>query len=142
MGFPSQRFNHRGHRGAQGPLSTGRDASTPQRESLRSPRCSAQHDRFGVRDRDTLPFASRAQPGSFSDAQIGLLQTFADQAVIAIENVRLFRVAQYRHVEVASVSDALEQITHKKMYMSHRMQGTRRVVCIDATDGEKRDSRW
>jgi regulator of RNase E activity RraA len=31
-------------------------------------------------------------------------------------------VAQFRHVEVASVSDALEQITHKKMYMSHRMQ--------------------
>jgi regulator of RNase E activity RraA len=31
-------------------------------------------------------------------------------------------VAQFRHVEVASVSDALEQITHKQMYMSHRMQ--------------------
>lgn len=31
-------------------------------------------------------------------------------------------VAQFRHVEVASVSDALEQIIHKKMYMSHRMQ--------------------
>jgi regulator of RNase E activity RraA len=31
-------------------------------------------------------------------------------------------VAQFRHVEVASVSDALEQITHNKMYMSHRMQ--------------------
>src|SRR5215471_159116 len=31
-------------------------------------------------------------------------------------------VAQFRHVEVASVSDALEQITHKRMYMSHRMQ--------------------
>jgi len=31
-------------------------------------------------------------------------------------------VAQFRHVEVASVSDALEQITHKKMYMSHGMQ--------------------
>lgn len=28
----------------------------------------------------------------------------------------------YRHVEVASVSDALEKITGKKMYMSHRMQ--------------------
>ena len=28
----------------------------------------------------------------------------------------------YRHVEVASVSDALEQITGKKMYMSHRMR--------------------
>jgi regulator of RNase E activity RraA len=31
-------------------------------------------------------------------------------------------VAQFRHVEVASVSDAIEQIIHKRMYMSHRMQ--------------------
>jgi regulator of RNase E activity RraA len=28
----------------------------------------------------------------------------------------------YRHVEVASVSDALEQVLGKRMYMSHRMQ--------------------
>jgi len=28
----------------------------------------------------------------------------------------------FRHVEVASVSDALEQITGRRMYMSHRMQ--------------------
>jgi regulator of RNase E activity RraA len=31
-------------------------------------------------------------------------------------------IAQFRRVEVASVSDALEQIAGKKMYMSHRMQ--------------------
>ncbi len=31
-------------------------------------------------------------------------------------------VAAYRRVEVASVSDALEQLTGKRMYMSHRMQ--------------------
>ncbi len=31
-------------------------------------------------------------------------------------------VAQYRHVEVASVSDAIEQILGKRMYMSHHMQ--------------------
>ena len=31
-------------------------------------------------------------------------------------------VAQFRRVEVASVSDAIEQIVHKRMYMSHRMQ--------------------
>jgi regulator of RNase E activity RraA len=30
-------------------------------------------------------------------------------------------IADFRHVEVASVSDALEQLTGQRMYMSHRM---------------------
>src|SRR5580700_9152467 len=54
-------------------------------------------------------------------------------------------VAQFRHVEVASVSDALEQITHKKMYMSHRMQpiftakfaGFARTVQLKKDEGNK-----
>jgi len=31
-------------------------------------------------------------------------------------------IAAYKHVEVASVSDAIEQLTHQKMYLSHKMQ--------------------
>lgn len=32
------------------------------------------------------------------------------------------QLAAYRHVEVASVSDAIEQLLGKRMYLSHRMQ--------------------
>jgi signal transduction histidine kinase len=42
----------------------------------------------------------RATVGLFSDEQVALLQTFADQAVIAIENVRLFKELQARNREL------------------------------------------
>jgi signal transduction histidine kinase len=50
------------------------------------------------------------QPDMFSTSQIGLLRTFADQAVIAIENVRLFNELQTRSQELARSVDQLQAL--------------------------------
>ena len=69
--------------------------------------------------RDETPIGaigvSRATPGPFTPEQIALLQTFADQAVIAIENVRLFTELQEKNQALteahAQVTETLEQQT-------------------------------
>jgi len=49
----------------------------------------------------------RLEAHPFSDKQIALLQTFADQAVIAIGNVRMFEQVQARTKELAASLDEL-----------------------------------
>lgn len=50
-------------------------------------------------------FLGRPEPGRFSEHQSELVQTFADQAVIAIENMRLFEEVQARTRELQETLD-------------------------------------
>jgi signal transduction histidine kinase len=62
-------------------------------------------------------FVGRRYKGPFSEKEMGLLKTFADQAVIAIQNSRLFREIQEKsaQLEVANKhkSDFLANMSHE-----------------------------
>ncbi|HVI66801.1 MAG TPA: GAF domain-containing protein, partial [Bradyrhizobium sp.] len=72
---------------------------------------------------------SRSTPRPFSDKQIELVTTFADQAVIAIENVRLFDEVRARTRELAQSVEELQALGE----VSHAVNSTLDLETVLAT---------
>ena len=82
---------------------------------------------------------TRVQPGSFADHHVQLLKTFADQAVIAIQNVHLFDQLQRR---TDDLSESLQQQTAtSEVLPDHQLVAGRSRAGVRQDAGE-RDARF
>jgi signal transduction histidine kinase/CheY-like chemotaxis protein len=63
-------------------------------------------------------FVGRSRPGLFSEQQVELLRTFADQAVIAIQNVRLFTELEARTGELTRSVQELKALAEVSQALS------------------------
>ena len=80
--------------------------------------------------REGMPIGSivlgRTEVRPFDDAEIRLIETFADHVVIAIENVRLFQVVERQRTELArfapQVADLLSSDEGEQLLAGHRRE--------------------
>src|SRR5215475_8192424 len=80
--------------------------------------------------RDGMPIGTivlgRTEVRPFDDAEIGLIETFADHVVVAIENVRLFQIVERQRTELArfapQVADLLSSDEGEQLLAGHRRE--------------------
>jgi signal transduction histidine kinase len=89
--------------------------------------------------RDGVPIGAivmvRAQSGYFPDRQIDLLKIFASQAVIAVENVRLFQELQESLEETGALSEIIRAVSASLDLREILDTVARRAIALADADG-------